>query len=56
MIWEKLVKIITFESESYHDQDLNNLFTNETETIILAKDDLDYELSQVMMKTPFKEI
>lgn len=35
---------ITFESKSYHEQDLNNLFANETEIISLARDDVDDEL------------
>jgi len=34
---------IIFESESYHKQDLNNLFTSETEAITLARDDIDNE-------------
>jgi len=34
---------IIFESESYHEQDLNNLFTSETEAITLARDDIDNE-------------
>ncbi|RDY06304.1 hypothetical protein CR513_09722, partial [Mucuna pruriens] len=34
---------ITFESEPYHEQDLSNLFTNETETITLTRNDVDDE-------------
>ena len=34
---------IIFESESYHKQDLNNLFTSEIEAITLARDDIDNE-------------
>jgi len=32
---------IIFESESYHEQDLNNLFASETEAITLAMDDIN---------------
>ena len=32
---------ITFESESYHEQDLSNIFANEIETITLARGDVD---------------
>ncbi|RDX89544.1 hypothetical protein CR513_28721, partial [Mucuna pruriens] len=34
---------ITFESESYHEQDLSNLFTNEIETITFTRNDVDEE-------------
>ncbi|RDX89559.1 hypothetical protein CR513_28702, partial [Mucuna pruriens] len=34
---------ITFESEPYHEQDLSNLFTNETEIITLTRNDVNDE-------------
>ncbi|RDX80642.1 hypothetical protein CR513_38789, partial [Mucuna pruriens] len=39
---------ITFESEPYHEQDLSNLFTNETETITLTRNDVDDEFVTII--------